>query len=286
VAWLDRSIEWILALPPVRHLRMLIAVYNSAGGRLMAEGLAYGAMVATLTGLLFAFAILGYFVPAEADRQRLVDGLTGNLAPLAPIARDGLANVAAHAGAFSIIGLAGMAWGASQFYGSLDESIARIFVCAPARGTFDRILRGLVSVLLLVGGILSGIALSAVQSLSSSAIPHGPEGQLARTLSDFGFPLATAAVVVLAVGVLYRVVPNVHVELSALALPTLVVGLVLTALAELFVFIAPRLTGALSVFGAFAAVFAALAWLSLAFQVLLLGAAWTRIRLKAPEDSD
>jgi uncharacterized BrkB/YihY/UPF0761 family membrane protein len=53
----------------------------------------------------------------------------------------------------------------------------------------------------------------------------------------------------------------------------------LTALTELLVYIAPLLTGALSVFGGVAAVFAALAWLHLAFQVLLIGASWTRVRL-------
>jgi hypothetical protein len=45
------------------------------------------------------------------------------------------------------------------------------------------------------------------------------------------------------------------------------------------VFIAPLLTGALSVFGGVAVVFASLAWLHLAFEVLLVGASWTRVRL-------
>jgi uncharacterized BrkB/YihY/UPF0761 family membrane protein len=65
----------------------------------------------------------------------------------------------------------------------------------------------------------------------------------------------------------------------ALAPPALVAGLILAALTQLFVFIAPRLVGALSVFGGFAAVFATLVWLSWAFQVLLLGAAWVRERI-------
>ena len=47
----------------------------------------------------------------------------------------------------------------------------------------------------------------------------------------------------------------------------------------------PLLTGSLSLFGGVATVFAALAWLHLAFQVLLIGAAWTRIRLEDWEAS-
>jgi len=67
--------------------------------------------------------------------------------------------------------------------------------------------------------------------------------------------------------VVYRVVPNTRVPVSVLWLPALVAGLVLTALTELLVYIAPLLAGALSVFGGVAAVFVALAWLHLAFQV-------------------
>jgi YihY family inner membrane protein len=282
LAPIRRLIGSVLALPPVRRLQAVLGIYNNAGGGLLAAGLAYGALLASLTGLLFSVGVLGYLVPAEADRQRLVDGFTGQLAPLAPIAKDGLASVAAHAGAFSIVGLLGMGWGASQFYGSLDSAIGRIFASGPARGTLARILRGIVSVLLLVGGLLSGLGISAIQAVAATAIPAGPEGDAVRTLSTVGFPLVTAVVVVTAVGVLYSVVPNLHVPLSVLGLPALVAGLAVTGLTEFFVFLAPRLAGALSVFGGFAAVFAALAWLSLAFQVVLLGAAWTRLRLGDP----
>ena len=104
-----------------------------------------------------------------------------------------------------------------------------------------------------------------------------------RTISEVALPLVTAVVVVTAVAVLYRIVPNTKVPISALRLPALVAGLILTCLAELLVFIAPLLTGALSVFGGVAVVFASLAWLHLAFQVLLLGAAWTRLRLDDAE---
>ena len=86
------------------------------------------------------------------------------------------------------------------------------------------------------------------------------------------------------VGVLYRVVPNTKVPIRVLWLPALVAGLVLTGLTELLVYITPLLTGALSVFGGVAAVFAALAWLHLAFQVLLIGASWTRMRLDEAGD--
>jgi membrane protein len=276
-------LDRIAGLPPIRKPRAVLAIFNQAGGSLLASGLAYSALFAGLTGLLFSFGVLGYLVPAESDRQGLINGFTGQLAPLAPIARDGLRSVAAHAGAISIVGLAGMAWGASQFYGALDTAMARVFTLAPARGFFDRILRGFVSVFLLLGGLLSGIAISAVQSQVVGGIDGGPTGDAGRLLSLVGFPVVTAVVVVIAVGVLYRIVPNTKVPLAILALPTLVAGLTLTGLTELLVYIAPLLTGALSVFGGVAVVFAALAWLHLAFLVLLVGASWTSMRLDEAE---
>ena len=276
-------LERIADLPPIRKPRGVLAIFNQAGGSLLASGLAYSALFAGLTGLLFAFGVLGYMVPAASDRQGLINGFTGDLAPLAPFARDGLNSVAAHAGAFSIVGLAGMAWGASQFYGALDTAMARVFTLAPARGFFDQVLRGFVSVFLLLGGLLSGIAISAVQSQVVGGIDGGPTGDAGRILSLVGFPVVTAVVVVTAVGVLYRVVPNTKVPVAVVRLPALVIGLLLTCLTELLVYLAPLLTGALSVFGGVAAVFAALAWLHLAFLVLLVGAAWTSLRLDEAE---
>jgi YihY family inner membrane protein len=269
----------ILDLAPIRRPRSIVTIYNSAGGSLVAEGLAYSALFAGLTGLLFCFGLLGYFVPSATDRQQLLGFFTGQLAPMEPVARAGLESVATHAAAFSLAGLAGLAWGASHFYGSLDEAIARIFARTPARGAFDRILRGFVSVLLLVGGLLSGIAIAAIQSVATRSISAGSDGDAVRTVAAVAFPVITAVVVVAAVGVVFRVVPNTKVPLSVLRMPALVTGLVLTVLTELLVYIAPLLAGALSVFGGVADIFVALAWLHLAFQVMMLGAAWTRLRL-------
>jgi membrane protein len=271
----------LLERPRIRRFRRIMHVYDRAGGSLLAEGLAYSALFAGLTGLLFSVGLLGYFVPAEADRQRIVDAFTGELAPFAPIARGGLSTLAANAGAFSLVGLAGLAWGASHFYASLDIAISRIFTRSPARNWFDRVVRGFVSVLLLFGGLMSSVAISVVQEILNTTLPLDAAGDLTRSVDAFVFPLATATVVVIAVAIVYRVVPNTAVPFRALWAPALVAGIALALLAKLLVYITPLLTGSLSsVFGGVAAVFAALAWLHLAFQVLLLGAAWTRVRVE------
>ena len=60
--------------------------------------------------------------------------------------------------------------------------------------------------------------------------------------------------------------------------PGLAIGLVLSGLARVFIYVAPRLIGAAAFLGTLATVFAALAWLGLSFQAILFGAAWVRER--------
>jgi len=82
--------------------------------------------------------------------------------------------------------------------------------------------------------------------------------------------------------IIYRVVPGRHVPWASLMLPSVLVGVGLTLLTQLFSYIAPRLIGSAAVYGTFVAVFAAMVWLSTGFQVMLLGAAWIRERIGPP----
>ena len=52
-------------------------------------------------------------------------------------------------------------------------------------------------------------------------------------------------------------------------------------LSSIFVAIQGRLLGALELFSGFVVVLATMIWLSLGFQILLLGAAWVRVRQAA-----
>ena len=60
--------------------------------------------------------------------------------------------------------------------------------------------------------------------------------------------------------------------------PAIVAGLGIFLLSQVFLFVAPRLVGVAALAGPLATAFIALAWLSFTFQVLLLGAAWVRVR--------
>jgi membrane protein len=273
---IQRAIDAIQRWPPVARLLEILAAYNAAGGGLLAAGLAYGALFAALTGSLFAVGLVGFVVHDPATRTELIARVATQFPPLAPVIENGLLAAASNAGAFSILGLAGLGWSASQFYGSVDAAFGRIFQKAPERGPIERILRGLLSIVIVVSALAAGIVTSGVQAYLADDLPGGETTGL---LLAIAYPLLTVVVVIVAVALIYRLVPNTHVPWRSLRSPAVAVGLVIAGLTELFVFLAPRLVGSLAVFGGFAAVFAALTWLSWAFQALLIGAAWTRERL-------
>jgi membrane protein len=179
---------------------------------------------------------------------------------------------------FGTIGLVGFAWGASRFYGSLDDAIARIFTDAPKRGLVARTVRGIMSIGLLVSVFVIGLALTGIRSFlaEETAARFGADS---RTFWSVLTPLLTIAVFVAAIAVIYRFVPARHVPWRSIAMPAIVVGVLLAAITQLFSYIAPRLIGAAAIYGTFIAIFAAMVWLSTAFQLLLVGAAWVRERL-------
>ena len=108
------------------RLQQIAAVYDAAGGGLLAAGLAFGALFAALTSTLFVVGLVGFVVHDAKAREEVVQFITSQVPPLAPIVRDGLLKVAQNAEAFSIIGVIGLGWSASQFYSSIDGAFARI----------------------------------------------------------------------------------------------------------------------------------------------------------------
>ena len=65
---------------------------------------------------------------------------------------------------------------------------------------------------------------------------------------------------------------------KAIRTPAVLVGIAVALFTQAFAFIAPRLIGIAALYGAIAAVFAVLAWLSIVAQLLLIGLVWVRYR--------
>jgi uncharacterized BrkB/YihY/UPF0761 family membrane protein len=147
------------------------------------------------------------------------------------------------------------------------------------RGLLVSNVAALGAVVLMIGAILlSGVLSGIVEFLEA--------GQALGVIPLFGDALSLSlgllpvVATILAVILVFKVVPMPSPRWGAVLIPGVTVGLALTVLARVFAFLAPRLIGAAALLGTLATVFAALAWLALSFQALLLGAAWVRDRVE------
>jgi membrane protein len=266
----------LVASGPVTGLGRVMTMYDQAGGALVAGGLAFSALFALLPALLLLTGILGLFVDDPIRREGVVEGLAENLPPLRDLLEASLAAISDGAVGFGILGLLGLTWGASRFYASLDDAFARIYNDEVHRGFVERTIRGLVSVVLLALTFIAALVLTAIASLVAERIASRVPGSDA--IWQVASPIAAGLVFVATVALTYRLVPPRAPRWHSVIVPALVVGVGLALLTQLFSYVAPRLVGSAAVYGTFVALFAAMIWLSFGFQLLLLGAAWVRVR--------
>jgi membrane protein len=272
------AVERLLGWHRVATARAVMTRYGEAGGALLAGGLTYAALFALLPALLLLVALLGFVVEDPGRRTAIIDAIGTALPPLRDFLEASLDELVGGAPAYGALGLVGLAWGASRFYGALDEAFARIFSGVPKRGFVARTVRGILSVGLVLIVFLVALALTGVASLLADRTA-GRFGSLSFDVWAIAAPLLAAAVLVVGTLVIYRIVPARRVTWRAGVPPALLVGAAIALLTQLFSYIAPRLVGTAALFGTFVAVFAAMVWMSVAFQVLLVGAAWVRERL-------
>ena len=72
--------------------------------------------------------------------------------------------------------------------------------------------------------------------------------------------------------------PTAPPSLRAAFWPSVLTGIGIGLLTNLFSLLAPLLIGGIAGFGVIATIFGALVWLNLSYQILLWGAAWARVR--------
>lgn len=278
----DRVVGHIGGHPAVVELRAVLAVYDAAGGGLLAGGLAYAALIAVLPGLLLGLSVVGLVVGSPAERVRIVAFIAQALPPLEGVARAALDQVSAGAVPTGILAIAGLIWGSSRFYASLDVAFARVFQDARPRNALERVARGVVVTALIVVLPVAVVTFGTVAGWLLDVAPGGPEiGGVARVVVNGVSPVGSLALFFVGTALVLRFVPARRVPIRALLVPATLAAVVLAAFTQLFTFLAPRLVGVAALYGAFVAVFALLAWLSVGFNVLLLGASWTRVRADA-----
>lgn len=278
----ERVVGLVGGLPAVRTLLATLTTYDHAGGGLLAAGLAYGALIALLPGMLLVLSIFAIVVSDPATRERIVSLIAEAVPPLEDIVRTAFEQVSAGAVPTGIVAFVGLLWGASRFYANLDYAFTRVFHSSRPRNEIQRTLRGVLLVAAVVIVPLLALFAGTVVGWVAELIPNSAElpgvlrGDLALALHLGSYLMFVAAVLLV-----LRFVPAERVPRRALLLPGVLVGVALGLFTQLFSLLAPLLTHTAAIYGAFVAAFAVLAWLSISFNVLLMGACWTRVRALA-----
>jgi membrane protein len=267
--------------PRIATVRRVLEVYGKAPGGLLANGLAFTALFAIVPVALVTLGVAGVLVDDPRVQAQLAVAIGAVLPPVRDLIDDALRSMSAGARLTSVLGVIGLVWTVSQFYVTLDIAFSRIFTDLPERDLVRRTARGFVWVAGLVGVVVALIVGGSLAAAAEALLPTSTTALIAfgRIVSS---PPVVLALGIGVVSVIYRIVPPVAPSWRAVWLPAVVAGIAIVALSQLFLFVAPRIVGAAAVAGSLAAAFIALAWLSFTFQLLLLGAAWVRVRDGAP----
>lgn len=243
----------------------------------MAGGLAYAALFAIVPGVILLAGVAGLVFADPADRANAVAVIAGVLPPMRSLIEDVLAEVARNAAPVSIIGAVTLVWGTSRFVVAFEDAVRRVMGGDARRGMVARNLGALAGVVLMAAAIPATAILSGVAAFLERGENIGVLRAAGAALSITLGALPVVATISASI-LVYRIVPRPAPRWSSVVIPGAVVGIVLTIGARAFAFLAPRLIGAAALIGTLATVFAALAWLSLSFQAVLLGVAWVSER--------
>lgn len=275
----------VLDEPRVAYVRAVLDTYGRAAGGLLANGLAFSALFATIPTALVTLGLAGLLAVDPAVQAALAEALAEAFPPLSELIEGALTALVDGAAVTSIIGVVGLIWTVSQFYVAIDVAFSRIFADDPERDPLRRTARGLLAVGGLLGAvvvvIVFGSLLAAWDALAPAAMPLPAD--LGGALTSWPVLLVIASGVVL---LAYRILPPEPPSLRASWLPALVIGVIVVVLSQIFVFLAPRLVGVAAFAGSLATGFIALAWLSFTFQALLYGAAWVRVRVDRAREEE
>lgn len=258
----------------VQRVLGILARYDAAGGSLLAGGLAYSALFAIVPLALVTAGLTGLLVADPDTRAQVVDAIAGVLPPLRGLMDVVLGEAARSAAAISIFGAATLIWGGSRFILAFETALSRVAGGPRSRGVVHRNVIGLVTAILLVVTVILGALLAGLAAILDEAVA-GNEILALSLVTRLTLALLPIAIAIAAMALIYRFVPESRPSWRATWIPAMTIAVILTILMRVFVFLAPRLIGAASTIGTLATAFAALAWLSLTFQAILIGAAWT-----------
>jgi uncharacterized BrkB/YihY/UPF0761 family membrane protein len=270
---LERLARPLLHRRLVMELRQAWTDFGASGGTIVAAGLAYRTMFATLTLLVFAAGLAGIVISDPARRVDVINALVTVLpgplhesltASVDALGREGLT--------VGLVGLISLFWGASSMYEALDQATSMILPGGRRRGGLDRRVRGLVAVAALA--VVVGAFLALTPLVAAGFVDLGVGVLLATVIEPLGAVVAFVALVYAG----YRFVPTAPPTARDTLPPAVVAGAAMSALTTFFAVLAPFLVSRMQAFGVVASFLAALIWLDLLAVCFLVGGAWARAR--------
>jgi uncharacterized BrkB/YihY/UPF0761 family membrane protein len=263
----------IRRVPAVRSLQSVLDAYNAAGGGLLASGLAFSALFATVPGLLLVLSVLVVVVDNPESQQAAIDWIIEQVPPLADVAHAIVDGLAQSARVGTVVGGILFLWGASGFYLALEGAMQRLF---PGPGRVDPIksrIRGVAAVVLIVGAVLVAFVASSTLTVFARLVTVPGVDVL-----PFITPLLTIVGGIVVTFLTYLLVPPDPPRPRDALLPAVLAGTAIGVLTALFGLFAPLLVQGFIGLGVIASVFIALVWFNWIFQFLLYGGAYARMR--------
>jgi uncharacterized BrkB/YihY/UPF0761 family membrane protein len=289
---IDALLRTIMRARPVRAVNDVMRAYDQGGGGMLAGALAYFSFFSLVPALLLFVSLLGIIIEDTALRQDLLDTLVNQIDPIRDVAVvvvDGLAN-SGRTG--TIVGILGLLWGASGFYGALQGAMLRMFPGPGGRDFFRTRFNGVITVVLVLVTLLAAVVVVFVLPLVTEWIDSRcqellsldvavVDGFCAIDLAEVTGAIAVVGAMGIAFGAvltIYLVIPTDGPTLRQAFWPAVIAGLAIGALTSLFGWVAPLLVRNWVALGIVGSVFISLLWLYLVFQALLYGAAFARLR--------
>jgi membrane protein len=256
-----------------RVARRAIAGFAHHQGPEVASGMAYFAILSIFQLIVLGIVVFS-FVIGEGEARRIVIGRLEAALPLQPGTIGAVVDsIIASRGGLTFISLAILAWGALGFFGALTTGVGRAFATSTRRPFWQD---KLISLLLLVaagavalGSVGIGLGTGIAARMASSLPGWGSGGRLALDLVGLLIPIL---LVLQALLVVYRVVPNRRVTFRQVWPGALAATILFTLLRVAFTWYATDVARYESVFGPISTVITLLVFLYFASMVVLLGA--------------
>ena len=236
----------------------------------LAAALAFRALASLFPLSFLILALLGLFGPHLLNRAATLDILTGIFPQISreEIFR-GLAALSVHFRLLGIIGLAGLLWGGSAFFNSLEGAFNVIYQ-TPDRPLWQSLLLDLVLTTLFATLILlAGLAGTLSSYLTTLLREFGVAGYLTR-LPGLAVPLAGVLAALVLFAVIYRWVPHRRLSVRQTWLGTLVGAFLWQGLGWAFGAYLKVLN--FHRFGAFGLFLVLLIWFYALGEIIILGA--------------